>query len=180
MKTNFKSKFLSLLLVSTMLLSATPVLAAEGDQTVPVDLTVVEPIFSVTVPIALPITITEQGEILTSDTAAVINNSAGPVVITDIQTKGINGWETVAFGSIDMASAKVNTKNVSLQLIFGDKDRGTIVNTTGANSNDFAGSIRLAKNASLPLLYDAEVPAQTTAYESAQIAEVIFTIGWDE
>ena len=179
MKTN-RTKFFSLFLVLAMLLSATTVMAAEGEQTVPVDLTVEEPIFSVTVPIALPITITAQGEILTSDTAAIINNSAGPVVITDIQTKGINGWETAAFGSIDMASAKVNTKHVSLQLTFGDKDRGTIVNTTGEDTNDFAGFIRLAKAETLPLLYDAEVPAQTTAYESAQIAEVIFTVGWDE
>lgn len=175
MKTN-RTKFFSLFLVLAMLLSATTVMAAEGEQIIPVDLTVEEPIFSVTVPIALPITITEQGEILTSDTAAVINNSAGPVVITDIQTKGINGWETVAFGSIDMASAKVNTKHVSLQLTFGDKDTGT----TGEDTNDFAGFIRLAKAETLPLLYDAEVPAQTTAYESAQIAEVIFTVGWDE
>ncbi len=179
MKTN-RTKFFSLFLVLAMLLSATTVMAAEGEQTVPVDLTVEEPIFSVTVPMALPITITEQGEILTSDTAAVINNSAGPVVITDIQTKGINDWETVAYGSIDMASAKVNTKNVSLQLIFGDKDTGTTVSTTGEDTNDFAGFIRLAKAETLPLLYDAEVPAQTTAYESAQIAEVIFTVGWDE
>lgn len=179
MKTN-RTKFFSLFLVLAMLLSATTVMAAEGEQTVPVDLTVEEPIFSVTVPIALPITITEQGEILTSDTAAVINNSAGPVVITDIQTKGINDWETVAYGSIDMASAKVNTKHVSLQLTFGDKDTGTTVSTTGEDTNDFAGFIRLAKAETLPLLYDAEVPAQTTAYESAQIAEVIFTIGWDE
>jgi len=179
MKTN-RTKFFSLFLVLAMLLSATTVMAAEGEQTVPVDLTVEEPIFSVTVPMALPITITEQGEILTSDTAAVINDSAGPVVITDIQTKGINGWETVAFGSIDMATAKVGTKEVSLQLIFGDEDTGTTVSTTGEDTNDFAGFIRLAKAETLPLLYDAEVPAQTTAYESAQIAEVIFTFGWDE
>lgn len=178
MKTN-RTKFFSLFLVLAMLLSATTVMAAEGEQTVPVDLTVEEPIFSVTVPIALPITITEQGEILTSDTAAIINNSAGPVVISAIQTKGINGWETVNYGSIDMTSAKVNTKNVSLQLIFGDELTGTTVSTTN-DSNDFAGFIRLAKAETLPLLYDAEVPAQTTAYESAQIAEVIFTVGWDE
>ena len=179
MKTN-RTKFFSLFLVLAMLLSATTVMAAEGEQTVPVDLTVEEPIFSVTVPMALPITITEQGEILTSDTAAVINNSAGPVVITDIQTKGINGWETVAFGSIDMATAKVGTKEVSLQLIFVGELTGTTVSTTGEDTNDFAGFIRLAKAETLPLLYDAEVPAQTTAYESAQIAEVIFTVGWDE
>ena len=179
MKTN-RTKFFSLFLVLAMLLSATTVMAAEGEQIIPVDLTVEEPIFSVTVPMALPITITEQGEILTSDTAAVINNSAGPVVITDIQTKGINGWETVAFGSIDMATAKVGTKEVSLQLIFVGELTGTTVSTTGEDTNDFAGFIRLAKAETLPLLYDAEVPAQTTAYESAQIAEVIFTVGWDE
>ena len=179
MKTN-RTKFFSLFLVLAMLLSATTVMAAEGEQTVPVDLTVEEPFFSVTVPMALPITITEQGEILTSDTAAVINDSAGPVVITDIQTKGINGWETVAFGSIDMATAKVGTKEVSLQLIFVDELTGTTVSTTGEDTNDFAGFIRLAKAETLPLLYDAEVSAQTTAYESAQIAEVIFTVGWDE
>lgn len=179
MKTN-RTKFFSLFLVLAMLLSATPVMAAEGEQTVPVDLTVEEPIFSVTVPIALPITIAEDGEIITSDSAAIINNSAGPVVITDIQTKGINGWTTAAYGTIDMTTVKVNTKNVSLQLIFGDKDTGTTVSTTGEDTNDFAGFIRLAKAETLPLLYDAEVPAQTTAYESAQIAEVIFTVGWDE
>lgn len=179
MKTN-TTKVFSLFLVLAMLLSATPVMAAEGDQTVPVDLTVEAPIFSVTVPIALPITITEDGEIVTSDSAAIINNSAGPVVISDIQIKGINGWETVNYGSIDMATAKVNTKNVSLQLIFGDKDTGTTVSTTGEDTNDFASFIRLAKAETLPLLYDAEVPAQKTVYESAQIAEVIFTVGWDE
>ena len=54
--TIIKPKALSLLLALTLiLLSVTPVLAAEGDQTVPVDLTVEAPIFAVTVPIALPI-----------------------------------------------------------------------------------------------------------------------------
>ena len=96
MKTNIKPKFLSLLLVLSLLLSVTPVLAAEGDQTVPVDLTVEAPIFSVTVPIALPITITEDGSVVTSTTAAIINNSAGPVAITSVD-KGINGWATVGY-----------------------------------------------------------------------------------
>ncbi len=179
--TIIKPKALSLLLALTLiLLSVTPVLAAEGDQTVPVDLTVEAPIFAVTVPIALPITIAEDGEIITSDSAQIINNSAGPVVITAVETKGINGWTTAAYGTIDMDTVKVNTKDVSLQLIFGDEENGTVVKTTGENTNDLAGFIRLAKGESLPLPYNAEVPAQTAVYESAQIAEVIFTIGWDE
>lgn len=181
MKTN-KRLITSFLTIALLLAAIVPqaVFAAEGDQTVPVDLTVEAPIFSVTVSIALPITIDETGAILASDSAAIINNSAGPVVISDIQIKGINGWETVSFGTLDMATAKVNTKNVSLQLIFGNEATGTKVATTGKDINDFAGSIRLAKAESLPLLYNAELPAQKTAITSAQIAEVIFTIGWDE
>lgn len=180
-KTNSKSKLLSLCLALTLaVLSVTPVFAAEGDQTVPVDLTVEAPIFSVTVPLALPITIAEDGEIITSDSAAIINESAGPVVITALETNGINGWTTAAYGTIDMTTVKVNTKDVSLQLIFGDEVDGTVVKTTGENTNDLAGFIRLAKGETLPLPYDAEVPAQTAVYESAQIAEVVFTIGWDE
>lgn len=179
MKTN-TTKFFSLFLVLAMLLSATPVMAAEGDQTVPVDLTVEAPNFSVTVPFSLPITIEADGSITTSDSAAIINNSAGPVVITAVETKGINGWATVAYGTIDMTTVKVNTKDVSLQLIFGDELDGTVVKTTGEDTNDLTGFIRIAKGETLPLLYNAEVPAQTAVYESAQIAEVIFTIGWDE
>lgn len=179
MKTN-TTKIFSLFLVLAMLLSATPVMAAEGEQTIPVNLTVEAPIFSVTLPTALPITITTEGDIETSDSVEAVNNSAGPVVITDLQINGINGWETVAFGSIDMATAKVNSKKVSLQLSFGDKDTGTVIKTTGKDTNDFTGFIRLAKAETLPLLYDAEVPAQSEAYESVQIANAIFIVGWDE
>jgi hypothetical protein len=180
MKTNFKSKFLSLLLVSTMLLSATPVMAAEGDQTVPVDLTVETPIFSVGVPLTLPITITETGEILTSDAVAIINNSAGPVVIKNVQIKGIDGWKTVAYSTVDMKNTTVNTKKVSMQLIFGDEATGTRVSTTGENTTDFSTPIRIAKGETIPLPYKAEVPVQTTAYDSIQVAEITFSFGWDD
>lgn len=176
-KTN--SKLLSLCLVLAMVLSVTPVFAAD-DQTVPALLTVEEPIFSVTLPLSLPVTIAEDGSIVTAPGAEIVNHSAGPVVITNIETKGINGWETVEYGTIDMATAKVNTKDVSLQLIFGDEETGTTIITTGEDTNSFTDFIRLAKDETLPLPYSAEVPAQSGVYDAAQIAEVIFTIGWDE
>lgn len=178
MKTNFK--FLSLLLVLTMLLSATPVMAAEGEQTVPVSLTVEEPIFSVGIPTVLPITITETGEVLTSDAAVIVNNSAGPVILKNIEIKGINGWKTVGYGTRNMKNVDVNTKEVSMQLIFGDEITGTVVNTTGNDTNDFSGFIRIPKGETLPLPYKAEVPTQTVVYESIQVAEVTFSFGWGE
>lgn len=179
MKTN---KSVSIFLTLVLLLAAIVPQAvfAADDQTVPALLTVEEPIFSVTLPLSLPVTITEDGSIVTASGAEIVNHSAGPVVITNIKTRGINGWETVEYGTIDMTTAKVNTKNVSLQLTFGDELTGTKVTTTGVDTNDFTGFIRLAKDETLPLPYNAEVPAQTAVYVAEQFAEVVFTIGWDE
>lgn len=179
MKTCFKSKAFSIMLALVMVLSASavPVIAAEGEYSVPVELTVESPIFEVTVPYFLPITITDTGEVVTSDAATIINHSAGPIVISDIQTKGINGWKTVAYGS---TSTKVNAKEVAMQLIFDDGETTTTVSTTGNDTNDFTNPIRIAKGQTLAMPYRAEVPAQSSIYESIQVVEVAFIFDWDE
>lgn len=177
--TNTKSKFLPLLLALSLLLSVTPVFAAE-EQSVPVTLTVEAPIFSVTVPTALPVTITQDGSILTADNAAITNLSAGPIAIYDVEILAASGWETVAYGTLDLKDAQVNAKKLSLQLIFGDEETGTIVNTTGADTNDFTNSILIPKGESLALPYNAEVPAQQDTYDAVEFAQVIFTVGWYE
>lgn len=166
-------KTLALLLT---LLLATSVTVFANDSTVPVDLTVEAPIFSVTVPTSLPITLTSTGEVQTASNAVIVNNSAGPIVVSSITTKGINGWATENYEAFAPKSAKINSKNFGLSLTLGV----TNIVTTGANSNNFSGALILAKGESLPLLYDAKLPAQKDANISTQIAEVIFTVGWDE
>lgn len=167
-------KYLSLTLALLMVLSATTVFAET--KTVPVTLTVEEPTFSVALPLSLPITIEGNGDITTAINAQIINNSAGPVAITNIQTQGINGWTTLEYGTLDMTTAKVDSKQATLQLEIKDKT----IKTTGTDINDFSGFIRLAKGETAPLTYNAEVPAQKTAKTDAQIVEVLFTVGWDE
>jgi hypothetical protein len=176
-----KKKLITTLLIFSLILSATTTayateITASGDGTVPVDLTVETPIFSVTVPTSLPITLTETGDIVVASNATIINGSAGPIKITSVQTKGINGWTTVDFTDFDIASAKVGSKNVGLTLTMNT----TTVQTTGADTNDFIGSITLIKGQSLPLTYDAVVPTQKTAQTGTQVAEVIYTVGWDD
>jgi hypothetical protein len=171
-----KKKILSSLLTLTLLFATGTVTALADSSTVPVDLTVEAPIFSVTVPTSLPITLTSTGEVQTASNAMVTNNSAGPVKITAITTNAINGWATEDYDAFAPKSAKINSKNFGLSLTLGQTD----VHTKGANSNDFTGSIGLAKGQSLALTYDAKLPAQKEANSNAQIAEVIFTVGWDE
>lgn len=174
-----KKKLIATLLTATLFLtSVTPAFAASTDpqQTVPVDLTVETPIFSVTVPTSLPITLTETGDIVVADNISIVNESAGPIKITTVETKGINSWSIVDYTSFDIASAKVNSKDVGLTLTMDS----ITTSTTGADSNDFIGPVILAKGQSLPLTCNAKVPAQTTVLTTTQIAEVIFTVGWDD
>ena len=176
-----KKKLLSVVLTLLLLLATSvPAYASEittaGDGTVPVELTVEAPVFSVTVPTVLPITQTETGEVQVATNATIVNNSAGPIKISGLQTKGINGWSTTDFTSLDTKSAKVGSKSVGLNFKFGSAN----VKTKGADTNDFTGFVTLIKGESLPLTYDAKLPAQKTAQIGAQIAEVIFTVGWDD
>lgn len=174
MKKN-KSK-LALTLALLMVLSATSVFAAEDTHSIPVLLTVEVPRFSVTVPASLPITIDEDGAIQTADNAVIINHSAGPIAITDFQTNGISGWETVEYGTLDSDKAKAGTKQVSMQYTFDDID----VKTTGADTNDFSSSILIAKGASAPLIYDAEVPVQKTVQTDLEVVDIVIVFDWYE
>lgn len=163
-------------LLTASLLFATTVTAFADSSNVPVDLTVEAPIFSVTVPTSLPITLTSTGDVVVADNAAIVNNSAGPVVITGITTNGINGWATEDYDAFAPNSVKLNTKNFGMALTLGSAN----IHTKGGNLNDFSGSITLAKGESLPLIYNAKVPAQKEASSNNQIAEVIFTVNWAE
>lgn len=174
-------KILSVLLTLAILLTlTTPVTASEitteGSQAVPVDLTVETPIFSVTVPTALPITLTDSGDVLVAENASIINSSAGPVKITAIETKGINGWSTVDYASFNATQAKVGQKNVGLTFTVS----GSSISTIGLNLNSFIGPIVLSKGETTPLVYGAVLAAQKQAQSNLHIAEVIFTVGWDD
>ena len=167
-------KILSAVLILALLLVTVPTYAAEQSTTV--DLTVLAPIFSVTVPTSLPITLLATGEVKVATGASITNNSAGPVKITAIATAGSNGWQTVDYTAFDINTAKVNSKNVGLLLQVAE----TIVKTTGIDSNDYATQIVLQKGVTKALIYDAKVPAQSIALTNTQIASVIFTLAWDD
>ncbi|MDF2537142.1 MAG: hypothetical protein K0S76_163 [Herbinix sp.] len=177
-----KKKVIATLLSLTLLFAtSSPVSASEitaaGAGTTPVDLTVETQILRVTIPLSLPITMTEDGEVMVADNASITNHGAGPIKITDIEIKGANGWSTVDYNSLDNASATVGGKNVGFSLNLA----ATNILTTGANTDNFSsGAIVITKGQSLPLTYDAVLPAQKDEMVGVQVAEVIFTIGWND
>lgn len=167
---------LSLLFATSVPTYASEIISA-GAGTTPVDLTVETQILRVTIPLSLPITMTEDGDVVVADNASITNNGAGPIKITDIEIKGANGWSTVDYNSLDNDSATVGGKNVGFSLSLGAAN----ILTTGADTDNFSdGAIVITKGQSLPLTYNAVLPAQKDEMVGVQIAEVSFTIEWND
>ena len=118
-------------------------------------------VFSVTVPAVLPTTVNADG---TVETAAVEirNNSEGAVTITGVSVVPASGW--TLDGTLNPATAPVDSRRFSMSVTTGNG--ASLVNQT------------VASGETLPLRYDAAIPAQSEAISDAAIASVVFTVGW--
>ena len=178
------SKFVTGLLVLSILFSfCVPAFAVNVNTSgstgeVPVELTTEAPVFSVTVPTSLPITVKADGSHVYATNAKIVNNSKGMVEVTNMEIEGDNGWAIVDYNT-DMAEQAVDTKVVAMKI--------NNCTTTGADAIDFenAGHLNFnvmtgvdGDNNIIPITYDAKLPTQSTIIDGTSIATVIFTLAW--
>ena len=128
-------------------------------------------IFSVTVPVTLPLVIDENGEVHTG-TAEIINGSTGAVVVSSVGISTKNGWQLVPFNT-DMAHEKVDAK----QLGFKINDSET-TKTGNTETFSLASPWEIAENSRLPLSYDAVVSAVSKAVTEQEVLSVVFVLEW--
>lgn len=162
---------------------ATP--GANGDT--PVTLTAEATTFSVTVPTSIAIHVNADGSVTcpTADTVKIVNNSAGPVKVTNIaMTNG--AWSLVSYNGgnrADMAAAGVDSKHLGFQMAAGGDTVATSANGNQTLTHDATkwviGALDTGDN-ELPITCAAiasAVSAEITTAETA--ATVVFTLGWD-
>ena len=128
-------------------------------------------VFSVTVPVTLPLVIDENGEVHTGS-AEIINGSTGEVVVSSVSISTKNGWQLVPFNT-DMAHAKVDAKQL------GFKINDSVTTKTG-NAETFALTApwEIAENGRLPIRYDAVVSAVSKAVTEQEVLSVVFVLEW--
>ena len=185
-----KKQIISSVMAFAMLASMTPVYAAEiqtagGTGETPVVVTVEAATFSVTVPTSLPVNVDASGVVSYPDEGVkIINNSAGAVKVedVDVEANDEDGWSIVAFDK-DKADFLVDAKEIGLQLNSADEktqedgsfafdsSKWTVMEATdgadgGADEFEFS--------------YAANLAPQSQALTDTEVANVIFTIGWDD
>ncbi len=128
-------------------------------------------VFSVTVPITLPLIVDENGEVHTG-TAEIINASTGTVVVSSVSISTKNGWQLVPY-TTDMAHEKVDAK------LLGFKINGAQTTKNGnAESLALTSPWEIAENARLPIVYDAVVSAVSKAVTEQEVLSIVFVLEW--
>ena len=128
-------------------------------------------VFSVTVPVVLPLTVDENGEVHTG-AAEIINGSTGEVIVSSVSISTKNGWKLVPFDT-DMAHVKVDAKQL------GFKINDSVTAKTGdAETFSLTSPWTIAENGKLPLSYDAVVSAVSKAITEQEVLSIVFVLEW--
>lgn len=183
-------KLLSLFLVGVVgTLSFNEVFASgtgeviDGEGITPVELTTSAAAFNVIVPTSLPITIDASGVATYADEAKIKNLSHGTVEVKQIEITSKNDWEIVAYDQNATVEMKVNAKEVGLSVLGCETSGNSSDNelfTITSGTMVMTGKDVNSDDDELIVEYSATVAPQSTELNKVNIADVVFTIGWNE
>ena len=130
-------------------------------------------IFSVTVPVTLPLVVDERGEVHTGS-AEIINASTGAVIVSSVSINTKNGWQLVPFAT-DMAHEKVDAKLLGFQINDAQTSK-----TGNAETFSLTAPWTIAENGKLPISYDAVVSAVSQPVTEQDVLNIVFVLEWAE
>ena len=143
---------------------------------------------SVTVPTALPMTMSQTGDGTTADNCRIVNNSYGAVRVKTVEITAASGWKLTAFGDKStLAREKVDSNKLGFAIRIGG---GAQCATDASNTNSQAlistpvagcymtGAGDTTAN-SVAIDYAAIVTPLSGAVTNATVANVVFIIEWD-
>ncbi len=128
--------------------------------------------FSVSVPVVLPLAVSENGDIHAATGQAIRNGSTGDIKVSSVTVNAGNGWKLVPFRT-NMASEKVDAKKIGFSI--------NDVETTKNGSSEalrLSGNWTIQEDGNLPLEYDAVVSAMSQSVTDESILTVVFVLEW--
>ena len=143
---------------------------------------------SVTVPTALPMAMSQTGDVTTADNCQIINHSYGAVRVKSVTISAENGWRLTAFGDkATLASEKVDSDKLGFAICIGDgewavtdsSDESTQALISAPIAGCYMSGAGNAANNTVSVDYSAIVTPLSTPVTNANIANVVFVIEWD-
>jgi len=150
---------------------------------------------SVTVPTALPMAMSQTGDVTTATDCKIVNNSFGAVRVKSVSISTANGWKLTAFGDKStLAHEKVDSNKLGFAMSLPSNDisigGGAAVQTDASNADTqtlisapisgcFMSGIGDTTGNAVSVNYSAIVTPLSAPVTSATVATVVFVIEWD-
>ena len=149
---------------------ANTIYKTDGDSTYYAHWEITE-VFSVTVPVTLPLIVDEGGEVHVG-AAEIINASTGDVIVSSVSISTKNGWQLVPY-TTDMAHEKVDAQLLGFKI----NDAQTSKNGDAETFN-LTAPWTIAESGRLPLDYDAVVSAVSQPVTAQDVLSIVFVLEW--
>ncbi len=145
---------------------------------------------SVTVPTALPMAMSQNGDVTTATDCRIVNNSYGAVRVKSVTITAGSGWRLYGYGDKStFADMKVDSNFLGFAISIGGGEMAkTITSNNGIGSQALisapiagcymSGAGNTAAN-SVDVSYSAIVTPLSAPVTNANIANVVFVIEWD-
>lgn len=151
-----------------------------GGDTTPTKLNVV-------VPTALPMAMSDDGNVVTATDCKITNNSYGAVRVKSVSITAASDWHLTSFGSkASLAGEKVDSNKLGFAMSIGG---GTQVKTSGNAATQalitapvagcYMTGIGDTTGNTVAIDYSAIVTPLSGAVNNATVASVVFVIEWD-
>lgn len=151
-----------------------------GGDTTPTKLNVV-------VPTALPMAMSDDGNVVTATDCKITNNSYGAVRVKSVSITAASDWHLTSFGSkASLAGEKVDSNKLGFAMSIGG---GTQVKTSGNAATQalitapvagcYMTGIGDTTSNAVAIDYSAIVTPLSGAVNNATVASVVFVIEWD-
>ena len=142
---------------------------------------------NVTVPTSLPMTMSQDGDVLTADNCRITNNSYGAVRVASVSISAAEGWNLTAFGDkASLAGEKVDSNKLGFAMSIGggaqvatSTDEATQSLITAPIEGCYMSGVGDTSANTVAITYDAIVTPVSEAVVNAAIASVLFVIAWD-
>ncbi len=142
---------------------------------------------NVTVPTALPMAMSEDGNVVTATGCKIVNNSYGAVRVRSVTISAASDWHLTSFGpKSSLAAEKVDSNKLGFAMRIGggnqvqtNGDAATQQLITAPIEGCYMTGIGDTSRNSVSIDYFAIVTPLSSTMNNATIANVVFVIEWD-
>lgn len=155
-------------ILTSLLIVGSSISVSANTLTTPTTVNMEASVIDAVVPTSLPIDVDDKGAVTVASSVSVVNNSNGPIKISNIQVTPKDGWSLVNFDK-DYSSNRLGVKE------FGFK-----INDIATEDGSFSiADNKISGGDSKSLIYDASISPQKDSIIDSNIADVVFTVDWD-